>query len=174
MNLHRNLVMGCFLSGWLCASALAQLRPPERALVPISDASQTIMDRAALLEVLPTHRAVSILGQRGRIRWRITSNHASNDPIGPAAPGVLFNHSMQTFGYFSGEIAFKLKAGMPLATITSSRSSAVTLVTHPDVYALSTGSAQEFLLTLKELQKHPEVQWVEPTVHYVGAEEATK
>jgi hypothetical protein len=29
-------------------------------------------------------------------------------------------------------------------------------------------------LTLRELQKRSEVQWVEPTVRYVGTEEAAK
>ena len=115
-----------------------------------------------------------ISDQKGRVHWRIASNNTAKDPIDANTLGVLFNRSMQTFGYFNGEIVFKVKVGQRVKKINAAGQTEAQLVTHPDVYAIMTHSAEAFLLTLRELQKRSEVQWVEPTVRYVGTEEAAK
>src|SRR6516164_9553791 len=89
----------------------AELHPPARILQPIADTSMVVTDRGAKLEIYPTQRATPQLDPSSRVVSHYVVRASAAAAIGPGQLGVVFNHAMQTQGYISGEIAFKVKGG---------------------------------------------------------------
>jgi hypothetical protein len=148
------------------SAAFADLRPLQRTLQPVIDPSMVAMDRGAKLEIFPTQRAVSQSDSNGReiVHHVVTASAAS--AISPQQLGVVFNHAMQQQGYISGEIAFKMKAGLKLSGFRSSLYPGLKKITNPEVYVVNTRTPAEFMGVLKRLQARGDLEWVEPTVIY--------
>jgi hypothetical protein len=144
----------------------AGLQPPQRALQPISDASMIVTDRGATIEVFPTQRAIPQLDSNGRDVVHRVVVASAKSAIGPLQLGVVFNHAMQQQGYISGEIAFKMKAGLKLSGFSSSLYPGLKKITNPEVYVVNARTPAEFMAVLKRLQARGDLEWVEPTVIY--------
>ena len=143
----------------------AQLQPPVRVLQRVANPANVIMDRGAKLEIFPTQRAVSGASSGRESIQRVTTASAGSG-IGPLNLGVIFNHAMQQQGYISGEIAFKMKAGLKLSGFSSSAYPGLKRITNPEVYVVNTRTTAEFMAVLKRLQARGDLEWVEPTVIY--------
>jgi len=146
-------------------SANAQLRPPERTLATVSDATMVVVDRGAKLEVFPTRRAVV---QKDTVSHRLVRHMAvtsATTAIDSRHMGVVFNHAMQQQGYISGEISFKVKNAQPFAG-SASRYPGLKLVVSPSMYIVNARTPAEFISILKDLQNRTDLEWVEPTVSY--------
>jgi hypothetical protein len=149
----------------IAGPACADLQPPRRTLQPITDASMVVLDRGAKLEIFPTQRAVPEADSSGRQVQRVMTASADSG-IGPLQLGVVFNHAMQQQGYISGEIAFKMKAGLKLSGFSSSSYPGLKKITNPEVYVVNARTPAEFMAVLKRLQGRSDLEWVEPTVIY--------
>jgi hypothetical protein len=145
--------------------AHAQLQPPARVLQQVANPANVIMDRGAKLEIFPTQRAVPGADSSGRQVHRVMTASADSG-IGPLQLGVVFNHAMQQQGYISGEIAFKMKAGLKLSGWSTSLYPGLKKITNPEVYVVTTRTPTEFMAVLKRLQARGDLEWVEPTVIY--------
>jgi hypothetical protein len=145
--------------------AHGQLRPPDRVIAPISDPSMVVIDRGSELEIIPAQRAAPESDAAGHTVHRVSASPA-DAPIGPHELGVVFNHSMQKQGYFTGEIAFKMKAGRPVGAVKASHYPQIRKITDPAVYVLNARTPAEFLAVLKRLQGRHDLEWVEPTIIY--------
>ena len=146
--------------------ALADLRPPERTLQPVTDPSMVVLDRGAKLEVLATERATATVDSSGLrvLQHRIVASTGA--AIGPNQLGVVFNHAMQARGYITGEITFKAKSGQIFTTQNPQLYPGLKVIVAPSVYAVTTRTPAEFIRVLKRLQARPDIEWVEPTVTY--------
>lgn len=144
----------------------AGLQPPTRTLQPITDTSMIVLDRGAKLEVFPTQRAVPESDTSGRVVAHRVMTASADSAINPQQLGVVFNHAMQHQGYISGEIAFKMKAGLKLSGFSSSSYPGLKKITNPEVYVVNARTPAEFMTVLKRLQARGDLEWVEPTVIY--------
>ena len=72
---------------------------------------------------------------------------------------------MQTQGYISGEIAFKVKGGGAFPG-SPSLNPGLKQITKPAVYVVNARTPAEFIKVLKRLQARTDLEWVEPTVIY--------
>jgi hypothetical protein len=144
----------------------AQIQPPARVIQSVANPANVVIDRGAKLEIFPTQRAVpqSDSGGREVIQSVVTVN--ADSVIGPMELAVVFNHAMQQQGYISGEIAFKMKAGLKLSGFPSSLYPGLKKITNPEVYVVNTRTPAEFMTVLKRLQGRGDLEWVEPTVVY--------
>lgn len=156
----------------LAAAANAQLKAPARELKPIADPSMVVDDRGASLEVYPTKRAYPEADATGRASTHRVVTMEVGAPIGPAQLAVVFNHAMQQQGYASGEITFKIKAGHSVSAVRAAGYPGMKRISKSGIYALYSRTPAEFVSLLKQLQKRPDLEWVEPTVVY-GPERAT-
>ncbi len=148
------------------AQSHADLQPPTRVLQQVANSANVIVDRGAKLEVFPSQRAVAQLGLSGReVAHRILTASADS-AINAQQLGVVFNHAMQQQGYISGEIAFKMKAGLKLSGFSSSSYPGLKKITNPEVYVVNARTPAEFMTILKRLQARGDLEWVEPTVIY--------
>jgi hypothetical protein len=148
------------------AQSHAQLQPPTRVIHPVENPANVVTDRGAPLEIFPTERAVQESDSSGRQVARRLMTASADTPIGPLQLGVVFNHAMQQKGYISGEIAFKMKAGLKLSGFSSSLYPGLKKITNPEVYVVNTRTPAEFMTVLKRLQGRGDLEWVEPTVVY--------
>jgi hypothetical protein len=89
-------------------------------------------------------------------------------PIGPSTMGVVFNHDMQQTGYVTGEISFKLRPNISIATLAAAGLPTSRHLVAADIYVIQTTTPAQFLDTLKKLQVRKELAWVEPVVTYGG------
>jgi hypothetical protein len=144
----------------------AGLPPPTRTLQPVADTSMIVMDRGAKLEIFPTKRAVAQVESGGREVAHRVMTASTDSAINAQQLGVIFNHAMQQQGYISGEIAFKMKAGLKLSGFRSSLYPGLKKITNPEVYVVNTRTPAEFMTVLKRLQARGDLEWVEPTVIY--------
>jgi hypothetical protein len=144
----------------------AGLPPPTRTLQPVTDPSMVVMDRGAKLEIFPTQRAVSQSDSNGREIVHRVVIASADSAISSLQLGVVFNHAMQQQGYISGEIAFKMKAGLKLSGFRSSFYPGLKKITNPEVYVVNARTPAEFMSVLKRLQARGDLEWVEPTVIY--------
>jgi hypothetical protein len=144
----------------------AGLQPPTRSLQPVADASMIVLDRGAQLEVFPTQRAVPESDTSGRAVVHRVMAATAQSAMSPLQLGVVFNHAMQQQGYISGEIAFKMKAGLKLSGFPASSYPGLKKITNPEVYVVNTRTPAEFIAVLKRLQARGDLEWVEPTVVY--------
>jgi hypothetical protein len=156
------MLMGC--------SAQAQLTAPVRTTAPISDPSMIVMDRGAKLEVIPTKRAVAMTDSAGRVVARQVTTSGADAAMDALSPGVVFNHAMQQEGYISGEITFMMKPGRQAIGFDPSSYPGLKKITGPAVYAVNARTPTEFIELLKRLQARSDLEWVEPTVTYGGAQ----
>jgi hypothetical protein len=143
----------------------AELHPPARILQPIADTSMVVTDRGAKLEIYPTQRATPQLDPSSRVVSHYVVRASAAAAIGPGQLGVVFNHAMQTQGYISGEIAFKVKGGGAF-TGSASLYPGLKQITKPAVYVVNARTPTEFIKVLKRLQARTDLEWVEPTVIY--------
>jgi hypothetical protein len=150
-------------------AALADLRPSQHTLQPVTDPSMVVMDRGSKLEVLATERAMAAVDRSGARVLQRKVVASSDAPISPNQLGVVFNHAMQAHGYITGEITFKVKAGRALTTQSSQLYPGLKLIVAPSVYAINTRTPAEFIRVLKRLQGSTDLLWVEPTVTYEAA-----
>jgi hypothetical protein len=148
------------------AQSHAQIQPPARVLQPVVNPTNVIMDRGAKLEIFPTQRAVPQSDNSGRESIHRVMTVSEDSGIGPLELGVVFNHAMQQQGYISGEIAFKMKAGLKLSGFPASLYPGLKKITNPEVYVVNTRTPAEFVTVLKRLQAREDLEWVEPTVIY--------
>lgn len=148
------------------AQSYAQLQPPTRVIQPVADPANVVMDRGAKLEIFPTQRAVPQADSSGHQVVHRVMTVSADSGIGPLELGVVFNHAMQQQGYISGEIAFKMKAGLKLSGFSSSQYPGLKKITNPEVYVVNTRTPAEFMTVLKRLQARGDLEWVEPTVNY--------
>ena len=151
-------------------TTLAELRPPERTLQPVTDPSMVVMDRGAKLEVLPSKRATPRAGRTGRVVAHHVTTASASAPISSHQLGVVFNHAMQQQGYVSGEIGFKMKTGAIANGLDPSLYPGLKKITEPEVYVVNTRTPAEFLSVLKRLQRRSDLAWVEPIVTYGAAD----
>jgi hypothetical protein len=161
------VVISAFLL-FAASGAEAQLQIPPQTARPVADASMVIMDRGSQLEILPTSRAVPKDQSNGGVSRHRVVRMAVNAPINAAQLGVVFNHAMQQEGYFTGEIAFKMKAGEGTANLGLQRS--LKKLGSSDAYVTRARTPKEFISLLKSLQNRSDLEWVEPTIIY-GARE---
>jgi hypothetical protein len=152
--------------GLLALPAAAQLSPPTRIIAPVTDPTMVMVDRGAKLEIFPTQRAVSQSENNGREVVHHVVVASADSAIGPLQLGVVFNHAMQQQGYISGEIAFKMKAGLRLSGFSTSSYPGLKKITNPEVYVVNARTPAEFMTVLKRLQARGDLEWVEPTVIY--------
>jgi hypothetical protein len=152
--------------GLLAFPAAAQLSPPTRNIAPVMDPTMVIVDRGAKLEIFPTQRAVSKSDSNGREIVHHVVVDSADSAISPLQLGVVFNHAMQQQGYISGEIAFKMKAGLRLSGFSASSYPGLKKITNPEVYVVNARTPAEFMAVLKRLQARSDLEWVEPTVIY--------
>jgi hypothetical protein len=148
------------------AESHAQLQPPARTIQSVANPANVIMDRGAKLEIFPTQRAVPQSDSVGREVIHRVMTASAESAIGPLQLGVVFNHAMQQQGYISGEIAFKMKAGLKLSGFSASSYPGLKKITSPEVYVVKTRTPAEFMAVLKRLQGRDDLEWVEPTVIY--------
>jgi hypothetical protein len=153
------------------SAALADLRPLQRTLQPVTDPSMVVMDRGAKLEVFPNKRAMPQADVTGRVTVHRVVAASARSMIGPVQLGVVFNHSMQQQGYISGEITFQMKAGLKLAGLSSALYPGLKKITNPEVYVVNARTPAEFIAVLKRLQARDDLAWVEPTVTYGPSQE---
>ena len=144
----------------------AQIQPPARVLQQVTNPANVIMDRGAKLEIFPTQRAVPGADSSGRESIQRVTTASADSGIGPLNLGVVFNHALQQQGYISGEIAFKMKAGLKLSAFSASSYPGLKRITNPEVYVVNTRTTAEFMAVLKRLQARGDLEWVEPTVIY--------
>jgi len=145
--------------------ALADLRPPQRTLQPITDPTMVVMDRGSKLEIFPAERATPSLDSSGRTVIHHVTVASASTPIGPHQLGVVFNHAMQQQGYITGEIAFKVKDGHTFSG-SPALYPGLKEITKPAVYVVNARTPAEFIKVLKRLQARSDLEWVEPTVIY--------
>jgi hypothetical protein len=150
----------------------AQLQPPARVLQQVVNPANVIMDRGAKLEIFPTQRAIPQSDNIGRAVVHQVVTASADSAMGPLQFGVVFNHALQQQGYISGEIAFKMKAGLKLSGFQPSLYPGLKKITNPEVYVVNTRTPMEFMTVLKRLQARGDLEWVEPTVTY-GRSEST-
>jgi hypothetical protein len=144
----------------------AQIQPPARVFQQVTNPANVILDRGAKLEIFPTQRAVPEADSSGRQAVNRVMTASADSAIGPLTLGVVFNHAMQQKGYISGEIAFKMKAGLKLSGFSASSYPGLKKITNPEVYVVNTRTPAEFMAVLKRLQARSDLEWVEPTVIY--------
>jgi hypothetical protein len=144
----------------------AGLQPPTRTLQPVADTSMIVTDRGAKLEIFPTKRAVAQTDSGGRDVVHHVMTATADSEITSHQLGVVFNHAMQQQGYISGEIAFKMKAGLKLSGFPASLYPGLKKITNPEVYVVNARTPAEFMTVLKRLQARGDLEWVEPTVIY--------
>src|SRR4051812_34763055 len=154
----------------LATGSLAQKKPRSQPRNPVADPNMVVDDRGTKLEVLPAERAEPRVASSGRqILHSISQTHPA-EPVSPARLGVVFNHAMQVYGYFTGEIAFKVKGGAAAADLASYPGFAK--LTGPDVYLVVARTPAEYVDFIKQLQNRSDLEWVEPIVVY-GAPQMT-
>lgn len=146
--------------------AMAQMLPPARQLQAVSDPGMVVMDRGSQLEVLPLKRAQAVTDPARRMLVHRVFAAAPESAISARHLGVVFNHSRQEQGYFSGEIVFKPRSGVRLGHLDAAAYPGFRRIVKPDVYAVYARTPAEFLDTLKRLQGRSDLEWVEPTITY--------
>jgi hypothetical protein len=146
--------------------SFADLHAPTRVLQSVANPANVIVDRGAKLEVFPSKRAVAQYDTGGHEVAHRVMTASADSAISVQQLGVIFNHAMQQQGYISGEIAFKMKAGLRLSGWSTSLYPGLKKITNPEVYVVNTRTPTEFMAVLKRLQARGDLEWVEPTVIY--------
>ena len=154
-----------FLFAALSTDSCAQIRAPSSAQRVVADQANVIMDRGAMLELLPSQRVVSVTAADGKPRYSVTTA-APTSGINSMQMGLIFNHALQQTGVISGEISFQLKLGSTVSGWSESEFPGLRLIVKPDVYVVNTRTPEEFMAVLKRLQGSVDVTWVEPTIRY--------
>src|SRR5215467_15349019 len=155
-----------FLGLTLVATAsVAHIAPPH-PVTPVANPTMVIDDRGSLLEVLATQRAVPQVSAPGRQVVHAVAPASPMAPIGPRELGVVFNHAKQVQGYITGEIAFKMKDGVPPAGFDAASYPGFAKRAGPDVYLVVAGTPGEYVRLVKRLQTRSDLEWVEPVVIY--------
>jgi hypothetical protein len=145
-------------------TAHAQLVAPATPPRAVQDANMIVMDRGSKLEILPTARALPEVSSMAVNRHQIIEAR-TDAPVSNKQLGVVFNHAMQQTGFFTGEIAFKAKAGVEPLSILEQGLRPKRLG-KTDVYFVRATTPRQFKSVLMALQGRPTLEWVEPNIIY--------
>ncbi len=145
----------------------AQLAPIARDIPRIADQTMVIDDRGAIVELLPALRAAKV-AEAGGVRMTHQVFRGS-EPFSPTTLGVVFNHAMQTRGFITGEIAFKMKSGvLAIETFDADSYPGLAKLTSTGVYEVVARTPAEFVTVFDRLKARSDVEWVEPFIVYGG------
>lgn len=146
-------------------ASFAQIRPTRQIAKAVTNEGMVINDRGSKLEVFPSLRAIRTMTASGSVHSEFMSGKI--DPINPQQLGVVFNHAMQVRGYFTGEIAIKMKDGLQAADwLDRSSFPGLAKLTEPNIYIVVARNPLEFVELTKQLQERIDMEWVEPIVVY--------
>ena len=146
-----------------------QIQPGAATRAKLADESALLADRGSTLDVYLAPRVVLAVSGAGRPSIKSVTRTSANSPLSASQRAVVFNRDAQQYGYITGEISFKLKAGVPgtpnwFATFTPKIARLGSL----NLYVVNAGSVSEFLQTMNSLKVNADVEWVEPSVTYGG------
>ena len=162
--------LACALCFGSAFSACAQIVPLRRQTVAVVDPSMVLNDRGMKIEIYATTRVTLMTGPSGRSVIQSVQKASAESPISALQPGVLFNHSMQQYGYFSGEIALQLKGPRDGAGSSPSASLAslpgFARIGTTGTYVVRARNSAEFAQLLTDLNARTDLTWVEPTIIY--------
>lgn len=148
-----------FLSFFEFASAQIILPPiPEniKPLRTIINTEMVISDQSSSIEILPLLRAKPLT----RDNFKITDSDAYGK-FNKDSLGVAFNHTSGNDLILTGEISFKLKKGLSLASISNLPTAAISVLIKPDVYIVTSSTPIELVSYFKILAISNAVEWVE-------------
>lgn len=165
-TLHRSVLLLGIVG--LAVPAIAQLTPGARETPAIEDASRVIDIRGARVELFAERRVVLQESRSGAEVMRETAKALESAPLGQGVGMLVFNHAYQAYGYASGEIAFKFKAGRaPGTEFDPAQYPGFKRLGTLAVYAVYARDPLEFLSLVRRLEGRGDLEWLVPTILYV-------
>ncbi len=108
--------------------------------------------------------------QLGGIAQMSAELASDGDEISQARRGVVYNYSMRAYGLISGEIAFSLKPGATVGSLSFDELGSPRPLGPPGVFVLTARSGTELQRAISLLYGSSSVKWVEMSVQYVNQE----
>ena len=115
-----------------------------------------IIDQSSSIEILPLLRAKPVTRDNFKISDSDAYGKFNKDSL-----GVAFNHTSGNDLILTGEISFKLKKGMSLASILNAPLASIKLLINPDIYVVTSSTPIELVSYFKLLSISNSVEWVE-------------
>jgi hypothetical protein len=144
-----------------CEFATGQIILPQmpeniKILRAIKNTDMVISDQSSSIEILPLLRAKPLTRDNFKLADSDAYGKFSKDAL-----GVAFNHTSGNDLILTGEISFKLRSGLSLASISNVPTAAIKILIKPDVYIVTSSTPIELVSYFKILAISNAVEWIE-------------
>ena len=148
--------------------AASQIAPNPRTAVEIKNPQQVVDVQGAAIEVFPERRVTVQSFASGREVMRETAKTPGAAPLDDSDGVLVYNHAYQAYGYATGEISFKFKAGKtPSLPLPPAQYPGFRRLGNLNVYVVYARNPVEFIDLHRRLEERADVEWIVPFIEYV-------
>lgn len=163
---HRFLFAALIVSASPWATSQITLTP--RTPVEIKNPQQVLEVQGAAIEVFPERRVTVQSFTSGREVMRETAQTADSAPLDESDGVLVYNHAYQAYGYATGEISFKFKAGKsPASPLPAAQYPGFRRLGNLNAYVIYARNPVEFIELYRRLEERSDIEWVVPYIEYV-------
>jgi hypothetical protein len=163
---YRFLCLALFISASPWAGS--QITPAPRTSVEIKNPQQVVEVQGAAIEVFPERRVTVQSFASGREVMRETAQTAGSAPLVESDGVLIYNHAYHAYGYATGEISFKFKAGKtPVSPLPAVQFPGFRRLGNLNAYVVYARTPVEFIELYRRLQERSDIEWVVPNIEYV-------
>lgn len=148
--------------------AASQITLTPRTPVEIKNPQQVVQVQGAAIEVFPERRVTVQSLASGREVMRETVQTAGSAPLDESDGVLIYNHAYQAYGYATGEISFKFKAGKtPASPLPAAQYPGFRRLGNLNAYVVYARNPVEFIELYRRLEERSDIEWVVPYIEYV-------
>lgn len=148
--------------------AMAQITPKPRTALEIKNPQRVVEVQGAAIEVFPERRVTVQSFASGREEMRETALTAETAPLDESDGVLVYNHAYQAYGYATGEISFKFKAGKtPASPLPAAQYPSFRRLGNLNAFVVNARNPVEFIELYRRLEERADIEWVVPYIEYV-------